>query len=202
YHIYRDDLLNCVTCYGFYAETEDGMHPVWEAAVQNNTVQIVPLRELAHLQRVRPSRGRDVWIVENSGVCATLLDYEPGAALICTNGQFTLAALTLMDCLAEDGCTLHYSGDFDPEGLGMAQRLLKRYPEGTVMLWQMDTTAYRNSRPVKELSNERMEKLNGITHPELLDVAVAMRTQGKAGYQEALVERMIRDIRFAFGKGS
>ncbi|MFD1037073.1 TIGR02679 family protein [Virgibacillus byunsanensis] len=194
YRIYRDDLLNYVTCAGFYAETADGPHPVWEAATRNNTVQIVPLRELVLLKRVYPSNGKDVWVVENSGVCATLLDYHPSASIICTNGQFTLAVLMMLDLAVEEGCVLHYAGDFDPEGLGMAQRLLDRYPEGSVQLWQMDKNAYRKSSPVKELPTERIEKLSGIVHDELVEVAKEMRQVGKAGYQEALVEDMVEDI--------
>ncbi len=195
YKIYRDDLLNYVTCAGLYARTEGGAHPVWSAAVEQNTVQIVPLRELISLVKVYPASGSDVWIVENSGVCATLLDYKPDAPIVCTNGQFTLAALLLLDKLVEAGCVLHYAGDFDPEGLGMAQRLLVRYPVGNVKLWHMDVRSYLRSNPMKELSQERMEKLNRIVHENLQEVVAEMRRIGKAGYQESLVERMVEDIR-------
>jgi len=194
YQIYRDDLLNYVTCAGLYAEADAGMHPVWQSAVKENTVQIVPIRELVKLTNVYPSQGSDVWIVENSGVCGTLLDYKPDVPIVCTNGQFTLAALMLMDKLVESGCFLHYGGDFDPEGLGMAQRLLNRYPEDHVKLWHMDANSYMDSNPAKELSEERLEKLNRIEHADLLEVADAMSRKGKAGYQEALVERMAEDI--------
>lgn len=192
--IYRDDLLNYVTCSGFFAETEDGSHPVWEAAVTQQTVQIIPIRELVGLSRIYPAHGNDVWIVENSGVCATLLDHAPDSPIVCTNGQFTLAVFMLLDRLAEEGCILHYAGDLDPEGLGMAERLLDRYPEGTIQLWHMDTTAYRKSSPVKALSSERLEKLSGIMHTQLLDVAGEMRQIEKAGYQEALMEQMVADV--------
>lgn len=194
YNIYRDDLLNYVTCSGLLAETEAGIHPVWKASVEQNTVQIIPIRELVKLTNVYPPHGVDVWIVENSGVCATLLDYKPDVPIVCTNGQFTLAALTLLDRLTESGAILHYAGDFDPEGLGMAQRLLDRYPAERVQLWHMNAVAYAASNPVKALSKERLEKLRGIKHPALAEVVRAMRKKGKAGYQEALVERMKEDI--------
>ncbi|WP_106496596.1 TIGR02679 family protein [Lentibacillus sp. Marseille-P4043] len=193
YHIYRDDLLNFVTCAGFYAETRGAVHPVWQAAVDYHTVQNIPLRELTSVDRVYPAKGSDVWIVENSGVCSTLLDYKPDMTIICTNGQFKLAALMLMDLLVEEGCTLHYAGDFDPEGLGMAQRLLDRYPNHA-KLWRMNLAAYQKTAPVKELTAERLEKLHGITNDELSLVADEMRILGKAGYQEALVELMVEDV--------
>lgn len=194
FNIFRDDLLNFVTCAGFYGETEEGMHPVWRESVNHHTVQNVPLRELVALKRVYPANGKDVWIVENSGVCSALLDYEAGIPIVSTNGQFKLAALMLLDLLVAEGCMLHYAGDFDPEGLGMAQRLINRYPDN-VELWHMGLTDYRKTSPVKMLSNEQIEKLNRIDDDDLLQVADEMRRIRKAGYQEALVEAMVADLR-------
>lgn len=194
YHIYRDDLLNFVTCAGFFAENIDGVHPVWQETVNHRTVQNVPLRELVKLKRVYPAYGKDVWVVENSGVCSTLLDYEADTPIISTNGQFKLAALLLLDLLVAEDCMIHYAGDFDPEGLGMAQRLIDRYP-GHVKLWHMGLADYRKTSPVKLLSREQLEKLNGINDHELVQVAEEMRRIGKAGYQEALMEDMAVDLR-------
>lgn len=193
YHLYRDDLLNFITCANLYAETNEGLDKVWVAAAKQHSVQIVPLRELIRLVRAYPAKGRKVWIVENSGVCSALLDIVPNAPIICTNGQFTLAAYMLLDLLVKDDCLLYYAGDFDPEGLGMAQRLVKRYP-ANVQLWHMHNESYQKTNPVKKLTKERLEKLNGIVQEELLEVAEMMRKVGKAGYQEALVDEMARDI--------
>src|SRR5690625_5522313 len=96
--------------------------------------------------------------------------------MICTNGQFTLAALVLLDLLVEEDCQLYYAGDFDPEGLGMAQRLLNRYPEH-VELWRMDPDAYQASHPVNVLPPVRVEKLKGIVHEDLIDVDKEMRSE-------------------------
>src|SRR5699024_1251700 len=111
-----------------------------------------------------------------------------------TNGQFTLATLRLLDLLAENGCTLYYASDFDPEGLGMAERLLIRYPK-SVRLWRMDDASYEQSEPTYPLSEDRLEKLSKITEEELVSVAEKMHRIGKAGYQEALVKQMYLDIK-------
>lgn len=194
YHIYREDILNFVTVAGLMAETESGIAGVFEAAVKENAVQIVPLRELVPLHRIYPAQGKDVYIVENSGVCSVLLDQHPSATIVCTNGQFTLASLILLDLLIEEDCMLYYAGDFDPEGLSMAQRLLTRYP-GHLKLWHMDKKAYHASNPVKTLSKQRLNKLKGIYHDQLIDIANDMKVQGKAGYQEALIDTMVNDLK-------
>lgn len=193
FHLYRDDLLNFVTAAGLYAETTQGLRETWTAAVKQDSVQIIPLKELIPLTRVYPASGRTVWIVENSGVCSVLLDLLPDASIVCTNGQFTLASLMLLDLLAQESCQLYYAGDFDPEGLGMAQRLLQRYPE-KLHVWQMDVTAYQQSNPVKPLTKERLRKLRGITESPLIEVASEMQELKMAGYQEALVDVMVRDM--------
>lgn len=195
FHIYRDDLLNFVTCANLVASDEAGEHPVWKAAAQKHTVQIVPIRELLPLKHLRPGVGNVVFIVENSGVCATLLDHVPHAPMICSNGQFTLATWLILEKLVTSGAVFYYAGDFDPEGLRMADRLVERFGSEAVRLWRMDTPAYRYSEPQKTLRPERLEKLNGLTHHELIEVGAVMRKVGKAGYQEALVDEMVSDLR-------
>lgn len=195
FHIYRDDLLNFVTCVNLVASNNEGEHLVWKAAARMHTVQIVPIRELLPLEDIRPVTGNAVFIVENSGVCATLLDYVPHAPMICSNGQFTLATWMLLEKLVENNTVLYYAGDFDPEGLRMADRLVERFGSENVQLWRMNVSAYQQSISQKVLSNDRLEKLNGLVNNALIEVGAVMKQVGKAGYQEALVENMMLDLR-------
>lgn len=195
YHLLRDDITNYVTCANLLAEKDDRVHPLWYAAAETQSVLNIPLRELIGLSRVFPSDGKNnVWIVENSGVYSSILDKVSDVPIICTHGQFKLAALILMDRLVEAGCTIYYSGDFDPEGLGMAEKLLRRYPDH-VRLWKMDVEAYKQSLAEVILSKERLNKLNSLVAPELMPVAEKMRQIHRAGYQEALVDQMIEDFK-------
>lgn len=193
YLIYREDLLNYVTCANLLAETEAGVHPVWKAAVEMQTVQIVPLKEIVNLVRAYPAQGQKVWVVENSGVCSTLLDDFPQVPIVCTNGQFTLATWMLLDLLEKNDCHLYYASDFDPEGLMMAQRLLTRYPD-TLHLWQMTVPAYRTALSSKEISEGRLEQIKQLTHPALIEIGKRMQEMKRAGYQEALVTNMRSDL--------
>jgi uncharacterized protein (TIGR02679 family) len=192
--ILRDDITNYVTCANLLGETDDGIHPMWQAAAGSHSVMNVPLRELMKLKKTYPaSLGDDVWVVENSGVYSSILDALPNLPLLCTHGQFKLAALVLIDLLAENGCTIHYAGDIDPEGLNMADRLLLRHPN-QVKLWKMDVEAYENSVTDIEVSRERLNKLDTIISPALLPVAEVLKNRKKAGYQEALVPEMVREL--------
>ena len=87
YGIMKDDLWNFVTCQGLLAANGNGVHPVWQAAVSTKTVMNVPMKELTKIERIWPATGTKVWIVENSGVCSTLMDAIQDAPIVCTHGQ-------------------------------------------------------------------------------------------------------------------
>lgn len=94
--------------------------------------------------------------------------------------------------LTASGCRIYYAGDFDPEGLAMAVRLLERHP-GNVQLWRMDLNSYVESVSSVELE-ERLGKLNNISDPIVAELIEEMNRIGKAGYQEALLEKMAGDL--------
>ena len=192
FRILRDDITNFVSFANLLGELDGRIHPVWKAAAETGHAVNMPLRELLKIDKVTAATGGDVYIVENSGVFSSVLDLAPNAPIVCTHGQFKLAGLRLIDRLVESGCTLHYAGDFDPEGLAMAVRLMERHP-GNTQLWRMDTASYRESISSVELG-DRLVKLNNISHPLVAELIDEMKRIGKAGYQEALLEKMAEDL--------
>lgn len=196
FKLLRDDITNFVTCANLVAEKDGNRHPMWRGAMETHSVLNIPMRELLRVNRVRPSRGGAVWIVENSGVFSRLLDDVPDAPIVCTHGQFKLAAYRLLDMLVTSGCRLKYAGDFDPEGLQMAARLKERYGD-MLDYWCMDLESYVASEPSVDLSVERLVKLDRVTDPELQSVVDEMRQVKRAGYQEALVEKMVVQLKKA-----
>ncbi|MGM8216462.1 TIGR02679 family protein [Bacillaceae bacterium W0354] len=194
YKIMRDDITNYVTSVNLVAETKQGIHPMWAAAATSNSVMNIPLRELISLFRIYPKIGNKVWIVENSGVFSSILDEIPNVPLICTHGQFKLAALLLMNFLVKDGYQLYYAGDIDPEGIRIATRLLERYPSH-VKLWKMTVKDYEKSLSEETISNERLKKLDSINSKELLEVIDSVKNVKKAGYQEALIFEMVEELK-------
>ncbi|RXS90259.1 TIGR02679 family protein [Geobacillus sp. PK12] len=187
----REDILNFVTCANILAETKDGPHPVFSAAWEANTALNMPLRDVLSLVRARPAHGGTVYIVENAGVFSTLLDTR--APLVSTNGQMNLATMKLLDLLAASGAKLYYSGDFDPEGLAMAERMQERYGP-SVTLWRFSVDDYKAANPVVDLTPERLAKLASITSEPLQPLKEAMAETKKAGYQEAIIGRLTEDI--------
>lgn len=197
--LWRDDLLNFVTCTGIAASDHCGIQlPVWEEANRRQHVLNVPLREIVKIETARSKAGHRVYMVENPGVFSTLLDrcdceniaYPP---LVCAHGQFKLSALLLLDKLVEAGMEVLYAGDFDPEGLQMAERLLKRYP-GKVIPWRFTVADYQRAGPCKTFAPRRQKLLEGINSPELAAVKQEILQRGLAAYQEGIVDLLWEDI--------
>lgn len=161
--------------------------------------------------------GPAVFVIENSGVFSAVLDavldhtsgqVSDGPAphirrppMICTHGQFKLAAWIILGKLATGGSTLFYSGDFDPEGLHMVQRLMDRFP-GSVQPWRYELQDYRRCMPETPLPADRLARLQAVTAPGLLPAKEAILAEQKAGYQERLIDALAADIREALGLGA
>lgn len=192
YGIFRDDLWNFVTCQGLLAASGERLHPVWQAAVETETVMNVPLKELVKLDRVWPAKGMKVWIIENSSVASTIMDAVPTASIVCTHGQIRTAGWKLLDFLVEAGCILYYSGDMDPEGMVIAERFKQRY-QNQAVLWRMDRAAYEASLS-KETIADRLSKLDVLSSPDWEELVQVMKKVKRAGYQEAIVAELIGDV--------
>lgn len=202
--IVRDDILNFVTCTGIAAfDKNNEVLPMWKWAVFHRNVINVPIREIVKVNKFMPAaflqvedKNNVVFVMENSGVFSAVLDCINQTCrppMICTHGQFKLATLLMLDLLVQRGTVIYYSGDFDPEGLQMAQRLYQRYP-GQVILWHYEPEDYADCLSLVTVSEGRLKKLQGITIKELQPVKEMMLLEKKAGYQEQLISKLAEDI--------
>ncbi|GAB6171200.1 hypothetical protein JCM15765_06780 [Paradesulfitobacterium aromaticivorans] len=200
----RDDILNFSTCAGIIGLDAKGV-PVrlWQEAYLQKAVLNLPLREVVKVERFAVGErcaDQVIYVVENSGVFSALLDYwdetrgaEPYPAFVCMHGQAKLATLLLLDKLVAEGVTLWYSGDFDPEGLLIAERLFLRYP-GKVRLWRYTVEAYRLALSHKRISDPRLKQLRKIKCGEFQRLAQEIEHTGRAGYQEGILELLEEDL--------
>ncbi|MCK2005117.1 TIGR02679 domain-containing protein [[Brevibacterium] frigoritolerans] len=193
--ILKDDLQNFVTCYGLLAEKNGKKVGSWECLYEENSTHNVPLRELVKYDRIYPKKGSNVFIVENSGVFSSILDMHEGEpfSIVCTHGQFRLAGLQLIEKLCAENITIYYSGDYDPEGLQMAQRLRVKFG-AKIRFWRYTIEDYEKSLTEKEITQLGVSKLSNISEMELLEVKDRMLLLKKIGYQERQIETLYKDI--------
>ena len=127
-----------------------------------------------------------MYVVENPAVFSVLSPKYPENTFICGNGQVNLAVLVLMDELAEHH-SFYYAGDFDPEGLLIAQRLKLRYKD-RLSLWNYRKDLYEKYHSKVELSSERLKKLENIKAEELQEIKEILKRKKQAAYQETMLE--------------
>ena len=199
YGIQMDEISSMVAVSGLHLEQNGKLHPGIEGFLQVWEPFLLMQKNLDGVTRAYGT-GNYVFVVENEmvfshlcGQCRQLPD-NCRSALICTMGQPRKAAWQLLDLLAAENPKIFYAGDLDPEGMDIADRIWKRYPE-QVVLWRMSPDDYKKSKSEEEVSDRRLSMLNRLQNPQLRSTAVLIQKEKKAGYQEALLDEMLADIR-------
>ena len=209
--ILRDDILNFASAFGLagYQRNFDGSEQeisYWQEAAMHGAPLNLPFREIVRAQYIRSFEEKNssapfpVFIVENSGVFSTLLDVlqsrKKVRALLCLHGQLKTASWAILDRLAASGAVFHYSGDFDPEGMLIAQKLRQHFRErgcgNCVRLWHFSTADYRRTDVM--LPAQRLKLLDAICDDALLPLVSKMREWQCAFYQESLMDLLLMDL--------
>lgn len=183
--ILKDELSNDVLTYGLHAWKENGeLHPGIEGFFQCREPLKLTLKTLGGLGKI--TGEAEIYMVENPAVFSRLVEKYPDRTILCGNGQPKFSVFVLLDKLVP-GSTIYYAGDFDPEGLQIAQNLKKRYTEHFI-LWKYEAEYYQKYKSEVQLNDRRIRKLDKIDLPELQEIKEAMRREKYAAYQEAMIE--------------
>lgn len=194
--ILRDDLSNDVLAYGIRAWKKNGdIHPGIEGFFREKEPVKLTLRTISMLESAYGGsalKEHIVYVVENPAIFSALINKYPEKAFILGNGQPRTAFLVLMDLLSGQSHFL-YMGDFDPEGILIAQRLKERY-KARLKLWNYNTEWYFKYCSTDRLSTSRLKKLEHVYLPELKDLAYCMKQEGKAAYQESMLDSILESL--------
>lgn len=189
----KDDISNFVTCIGLVGTKRDGQEHrgLTEFAIENQPLQL-SLMNLSQMEAIttfkksKEPMKSPVYILENPSVFSDLIDKMKGQkqyAMVCSCGQVKLATIILLDKLVKSGCMLYYSGDFDPEGLLIADKLKSRYGE-MLTLWHFEEEEYWQAKSNESISENRLKQLEKLTDPKLIAMGMLLKREKKAGYQE------------------
>lgn len=187
----KDTLSNDVIAYGIRGKCVDGsLHQGMEGFLHQKEPVKLSLLTLANLEETfTNSVDRRIYIVENPAVFSILTSRFPEKSFICSYGQIRRAVFMLLD-LFDKNIVFSYAGDFDPEGLLIAERLKKRYGE-RLTFWKYEPEMYIKYVSEEKLTNQRIKKLDGVRDAALLKIAELMREEGRAAYQESMLEEYV-----------
>lgn len=200
-----DSVSSHVACFGLQSAVRADGSPDRQAegAGQDRSVMLIPLRQVSEWRSIA-FQGTTVYAVENPSVFEALVDtlsaVSPAAPapplLVCTSGYLSVAAVRLLDLAAANGATIAYSGDFDLNGLRIAESILHRFG-GKAALWAMDADSYElaAAHPMAEpLSRSDLDKLSLMADVRFGALLGAMARLGKRAYQEALLPLLTQSL--------
>lgn len=192
--IVTDEIASTVAFYGLHMRKKGGNYEILEAFCRAREPGILSLANLTGAEAVW-AEADCAYVVENEMVFSYLVKClkDTNVTILCTSGQLSGAAQRLIRMLCEHGTEIYYSGDMDPEGIGIAERLWRKYPQN-IHIWRMAPQDYFDALSEEKVEEWRMKKLQNTTHPALRETSHNIQKNGKASYQENLLEKLVQDI--------
>jgi len=147
---------------------------------------------LSNLHNINLSSSKGmVFVFENPSLVEYLKNLN--ISMVITSGIPNIATLKVLELLIKSGNTIYYNGDFDPEGLLIAQSLKNKYPE--IKLFCYKESDYANSISDNYLSDSRINKLSKIKEKELLTIRELLIKSRRCAYQEKNIYNIERFIK-------
>lgn len=91
---------------------------------------------------------------------------------------------------AEQNFKIYYSGDIDPEGIQIADKLKQRYNNNLEFVG-FDVNTYRRNLSDVELCENRLNKLDKIKSDDLHGVCAEVKLVRKASYEESNIKVLL-----------
>lgn len=189
-------ISNYVTAFGIRLFNDSGEMKGYSEFIKDKLLYNVPLEHLKDVIQVQ-AESNNVFIVENEMVFVRLYEYfknKKNVTLICTSGQLRLASLILINLLSKEDYCVYYSGDIDPEGIGILNRAIQK-SGNKIIPWRVNLDTYLNYEKNKEfITDSSLKKLDSIQDIRFKDLIESMKNIKKACYQETFIELLIKDI--------
>lgn len=197
--LYQDGISNYCSIARLQALNENyqphlgwtGFYDSYEA-LNVNMDNLLHIRSIVYCDRV--------YVVENPAVFQALLkmikkEKIEKIGLVCTNGQLNYSAYLLLDILVSSNVETYYSGDMDPEGLLIADKIKQRYP--SIKLWCYDVRHYEISKSQEQAADQRMHMLDALKDETLIRIGKCINeNKNRVGYQENMIEEYYDSFRF------
>lgn len=189
--LYQDGISNyCIVARLLAMDKNEKVHEGWRGFYCSFEALNINMENLLQIHSVYGVNR--IYIVENPSVFQALLkkikkENIKNVGLVCTNGQLNYSAYRLLDLIESAKIKAYYSGDMDPEGLCIADKIHQKYPQ--IQLWCYDKSMYQKCKSLERANSQRIHMLKNIKSEQLLDVVQCIQeNQGCVGYQENMVD--------------
>lgn len=139
------------------------------------------------------TKNNKVYIFENPSILTEIISKNIDVAVIISGGFPNASIYLLIDKLLETNNKLYYNGDFDPEGLLIANKLKEKYQDN-LTLFCYDEIDYFTCISKKKISVNRLKKLLKVNVKELMIMKCLLNVNMYSAYQENNKERIFSFI--------
>lgn len=195
--LYQDGISNYCSVARLQAFNENNQpHLGWAGFYDSYEALNVNMDNLLHIHFITCCDR--AYIVENPSVFQALLkkikkEKIKKIGLVCTNGQLNYSAYLLLDILVNSNIEIYYSGDMDPEGLLIADKIKQRYP--SIKLWCYDVSQYEISKSKEQATDQRMHMLDALKDETLIQIGKCIsENKNRVGYQENMIEEYHKSL--------
>ena len=177
-NVYNDTISNYVITYNLIGED------IIEKFNNKYGALILNMDNISKINYIKGINNK-VYIFENPSI----LNYfkEKEVTVIITSGMPNLALYKLIDKIDKNNL-IYYNGDFDPEGLLIADKIKKYYPNINLFCYEKED--YINTKANKIISKTRLNKLQNVKSKELENIKNILIENKMAGYQEHNIKRL------------
>lgn len=159
----------------------------------NHETLILNIQNIININYLTTRSGK-VFIIENPSILTEIVALNINASVIIADGFPNTSVHLLIEKLIESGNTIYYNGDFDPEGLLIANKLKEKYSDNLV-LFCYEKIDYDNCMSKSMISEIRLKKLSKINADELSDIKNILINSKYSAYQENNKDRIINFIK-------
>lgn len=202
-----DDVSNMVLCKNIkgYKKEENKKEQSYTKYIKHNGLEwfskydepiYLNLYNLSNISFLEENhKYNEVVVMENPAVFMEVAEKTKNRdfPIVCTYGQVKLSGLILLDMLVRQNYKIYYSGDIDPEGIQIADKLKSRYNDNLYFLG-FDINTYKNNLSNVKISNTRLKKLEKIKSEYLKSICEEVNLIKKASYEEKNIEEIVKFI--------
>ena len=187
FHITIDMISNYAITYQLLSDKE-----YMNGFIKNRESLLLNIQNIITMEYLDTKRKK-VFVFENPSILTEILSKKMDISVIISGGFPNTSVYLLIDKLIESGNKVYYNGDFDPEGLLIAQKLKEKYQD-KLELFCYSSKDYDSCISNKGISSSRLKKLSNVDRKELLEIKELLLNTKQSAYQEKNKERIIRCI--------
>lgn len=181
-NVYTDPISNYVITYKLMG------NDILDELSKKNEIVNLNLLNINNLVTLT-TENKKIYIFENPSILNSLKYLN--VPMIITSGMPNISLYQLLSKISIDN-EIYYNGDFDPEGLLIAQKLKEKFPN--IKLFCYDLVDYNNSLSSEIISDSRLKKLGNVKDEKLQIIKNKLIESKLSAYQEQNIDRIEKYI--------